>query len=390
MKKIAISIDEYIFETGGKYYGDNVGFDIVKRYADNFEQVRMIARIKHVDSNHLDMHNILLPWNNIDYCNVPFFNSMSGLVKNYKDISGQITEAIKGCDIALVRSPSLVGFLTLRKIGDLMPYALEVVANPYEMYKGYSGMQKIQSLIMHFIQKHFCKNAIGIAFVTKKSQQKIYEINKKKDNNTHYSSIELRRDFFYEKPFDHINVTDTAKPLIISHVANMIVGNLKGHKEVLQVAASLQKKGRKVKVMFAGDGPDVDYYKELAEKNDVDYQFLGFIDKNQLRELLQKSDFFLFPSKSEGLPKVLIEAMAVSLPCIASNVGGIPELLPTSSIFDSYDVDGMAQRILELASNKQKYMDNACLMYNTALEYESSVLALRREAFYRRLTEFAQ
>ena len=64
---IAISIDEYIFEAEGKFYGDNVGYDIVKRYADIFENIKLISRIKHVDANHLEMHNKLLTWDNVSY-----------------------------------------------------------------------------------------------------------------------------------------------------------------------------------------------------------------------------------------------------------------------------------------------------------------------------------
>ena len=386
---IAISIDEYIYETEGTFYGDNVGYDIVKRYADNFEKVNLITRVKHVDPEHLETHNKLLPWDNVHYCAVPFFNSIGDLIKNYGEIRQSIEKAIDGCQVALVRSPSLVGFMALRECGSKIPFGLEVVANPYEMFKGYAGLQKIQSLVMHFAQKHYCRKAAAISFVTKQSQQRIYEINKTKENNTHYSSIELKKEFFSDIPLKHDFFSNKSLPLRISHVANIITGNIKGHTEVIQVASNLIGQGLPVELTFAGDGPDVDYYKKMADEKGVKAEFVGFIDKKQLHELLATSDFFLFPSKSEGLPKVLIEAMSVSVPCVASNVGGIPELLPNESVFDSYDVDGMTRRIKELAFDKEMYIKDARLMYNTALEYESSVLAERRKSFYNKLKEFA-
>lgn len=384
---IAISIDEYIFETEGKFYGDNVGYDIVKRYADNFEHVRLITRVKHVTPDNLEMHNKLLPWENVEYCAVPFFNSIGGLVKKYGEIRKCVKETVKGCQVALVRSPSLVGFIALMSLDKNTPYGLEVVANPYEMYKGYKGLQKVQSIVMHYAQKHYCKKASALAFVTKYSQQRIYEVNKEKKFNAHYSSIELKKEFYNEFVSRNNFLDDKTVPVKIAHVSNIITGNIKGHQEVLDVASKLQQKGLRVEVTFAGDGPDVEKYKNIAAVNNIAVNFVGFIDKAQLRELLLNSDFFLFPSKSEGLPKVVIEAMAVSLPCIASNVGGIPELLPAESVFDSYDVDGMTNRILELASNKERYTENAHLMYNTALEYESSVLNERRRVFYKALKE---
>ena len=385
MKAIAISIDEYVYKTGGKYYGDNVGFDIVKRYAENFDEVHLISRVKQVDQNHLEKHDHLLPFPNIVYYDVPFFASLGDMVRNYTVINRMVDEALLGCDRALVRAPSILGFVVLRRLKKVFPFSLEVVANPYEMFKGYRGKYKILSLMMHFALKHYCKKATALAFVTKQSQQARYELNREMKNNTHYSSIELKKEFFSDIAIKHNIFSDSEEPLRITHVANIISGNIKGHKEVINVAEKLIQMGRKVIVCFAGSGPDVDYYRSMAVEKGVKAEFVGFIDKNQLRELLLDTDFFLFPSKSEGLPKVLIEAMALSVPSVASSVGGIPELLPVDNLFDSYDVEGMAKRIYELASDKEAYLEVAKLMYNTALEYESSVLSERRTAFYYQL-----
>lgn len=389
MKAVAISIDEYIFKANGQYYGNNVGYDIVKRYADNFETVHLISRVKQVDRENLEKHDHLLPFKNIVYYEVPFFTSIGELIRQRRQANQVVANAVKDCGCALVRVPSIIGFMVLQKFNTSLPYALEVVANPYEMYQGYSGKMKVQSLLMHYLLKWYCKHAKALAFVTKQSQQQRYEINKDRKINTYYSSIELKKEFFSDKFLKHDFFNDKTMPIKIGHVANVITGNIKGHKEVLQVADSIQKAGRKVELVFAGEGPDVDMYKKEAEDKGIKATFLGFIDKQQLHKMLLDLDFFLFPSKSEGLPKVLIEAMSVSIPCVASNVGGIPELLPNESVFDSYDVEGMTSRIKELITDKQEYIENAQLMYSTALEYESSVLAERRKCFYNKLKELA-
>ena len=56
--------------------------------------------------------------------------------------------------------------------------------------------------------------------------------------------------------------------------------------------------------------------------------FVGRISGHEeMFKFLKDCDLMVFPSKSEGLPRTLIEAMAVGLPCRSSNVEGIPELL---------------------------------------------------------------
>lgn len=383
MKTVAISTDEYIYEYGGVHYVDNVGYDIIKRYADNFEYVHLITRVKHVDNGELDLHNQRLEFDNVSCYDIPFFQGIGNLLASYGKLNKEIKKALAGCSAAIVRSPSILGFLVLNQIGKKIPYAMEVVANPYEMYLGYSGKLKVQSLLMHILLKKYCKRANALAFVTRNSQQKLYELNKYKENNTYYSSIELKKDFFSDCFLKH-DVSQVAEPLRITHVSNVITGDIKGHTEVLEIASKLVSKGRTVEVTFAGDGPDVPHFKRIAEQLGIgaNVHFIGYVNKQQLHSLLMESDFFVFPSKSEGLPKVVIEAMAVSVPCIASNVGGIPELLPQENLFACTDVDGMVKRITELSSDNEKYTKNAQLMYNTALEYESSVLNARRKKFY--------
>ena len=60
---------------------------------------------------------------------------------------------------------------------------------------------------------------------------------------------------------------------------------------------------------------------------------------------LKKNDVFIFPSKSEGLPRAVIEAMAVGLPCLSTPVGGIPELIDEEYLFDPLDEMGFTNAI---------------------------------------------
>ena len=84
-----------------------------------------------------------------------------------------------------------------------------------------------------------------------------------------------------------------------------------------------------VRLVIAGDGPDRQQLQELVEENNLADRvlFLGQISKPQVRALLEASDIFVLNSAYEGLPHVVLEAMAAGVPVIATDVGGTGEVI---------------------------------------------------------------
>jgi glycosyltransferase involved in cell wall biosynthesis len=76
---------------------------------------------------------------------------------------------------------------------------------------------------------------------------------------------------------------------------------------------------------------------------------------DSLRALLDAADVMVHPSQTEGMPRVIIEAMARALPCIATRVGGIPELLDTECLVPPGDCDAIARAIESLARAPARY-----------------------------------
>ena len=84
-----------------------------------------------------------------------------------------------------------------------------------------------------------------------------------------------------------------------------------------------------VRLLIVGDGEDRDKLKEIVDKSDLKecIHFVGKIQNEKIPEYMAKSDIFILPSLSEGLPVVILEAMASGLPIIATNVGGLPDII---------------------------------------------------------------
>lgn len=103
----------------------------------------------------------------------------------------------------------------------------------------------------------------------------------------------------------------------------------KGQAVLLDAIRLLAHQGRSVCATFAGDGPDRPRLEALAREYGVDRHvvFLGAVNPESVRELYATTDAFVLPSFAEGIPVVLMEAMAMEVPCITTVINGIPELI---------------------------------------------------------------
>ena len=102
-----------------------------------------------------------------------------------------------------------------------------------------------------------------------------------------------------------------------------------------------------LKVLVIGHANMYLLKKTIAPDIEKYFNFYGFLENyDTLKSKIQKSKIFVLPSVSEGMPNSLMEAMALEMPCIASNVGGIPDLI-------EHNVDGL---IFE-PKNPKKFAD---------------------------------
>jgi colanic acid/amylovoran biosynthesis glycosyltransferase len=115
-------------------------------------------------------------------------------------------------------------------------------------------------------------------------------------------------------------------------VTVLCVGRLvpeKGQSLLIEALGLLSNEAaRKVRLVIAGDGPDRDKLHRLAASVvSSEIVFTGSVNQTQLLSLYNDAEIFCLPSLAEGLPVVLMEAMAMELPVISTRVAGIPELV---------------------------------------------------------------
>jgi glycosyltransferase involved in cell wall biosynthesis len=137
----------------------------------------------------------------------------------------------------------------------------------------------------------------------------------------------------------------------------MVIGTVaklreeKGTRYLIESAAKVMDLHPKTNLLIAGDGPLMGDLKNLSEKHGIAdrVRFAGF--RNDIPVILSIIDRFVIPSITEGSPLALLEAMAMGKPIIATNVGGIVEILrdgETGLLVPSRDPEALAERIVHL------------------------------------------
>ena len=116
-------------------------------------------------------------------------------------------------------------------------------------------------------------------------------------------------------------------------------------------------------------------------------RFLGQLPAGDaVRAELDRADLFVLPSRTEGLPRAMVEAMARALPCIGSTAGGIPELLPAEDLLPPGDAAAQARKIREVVSDPGRMARMSARNLEKAEEYRDDALRERRVAFYQNIT----
>jgi glycosyltransferase involved in cell wall biosynthesis len=121
---------------------------------------------------------------------------------------------------------------------------------------------------------------------------------------------------------------------------------------ILQALATVPK----ATLRFVGDGPDRPALEKLAADLRLGDRvvFEGWKNQDQLREIYSRTHAFVFSSFAEGIPVVLMEAMAMAIPCIAPRITGIPELIRDGVeglLYSASDGAGLSVAIKRLVDN---------------------------------------
>ena len=237
---------------------------------------------------------------------------------------------------------------------------LKIFRNRARLVFHYHGeIVPIESL--GFINFHFSRLRLLTLFfdkivtVSKANERFLRALNIKKEVEVIYNGINLNHLTFRNKAECYREHNIPEGDFILTTISTLIPR--KGLDILLKASAKVIKTVGKVRLIIVGGGPLEGMCKQLARDLNIENQviFTGFLEEFPSK-ILASSDIYVSASNSESFGIVYAEAMAFGVPVVATNVGGIPEVVQnqvTGLLVPPKDENALAQAITTLLTNQQ-------------------------------------
>jgi len=363
----------------GNYYGNELNDKLVDRYLNFGDQVTFLVRLKKIQDSETKG---LMPFvnGNLTIIGVPDFASPVNFIKNISEVKKIIRREVINADVLVSRLPSLIGRVAIKKaLEEDKPYMVEVVGCPWDALYNHSFLGKVYAPFAYFLLKNQVKKSPYVLYVTTKFLQSRYPSD---GDTTGVTDVVLNPadEKVLEKRLNKIKGLKPNQILTIGTAAGYDV-KFKGQEFVIKAIAILKEKGVNFEYRPVGKGTG-NKLKELAKNLGVQERviFLGQLKHYEVFDYLDSVDIYIQPSKQEGLPRAVVEAMSRACPVIGSSTGGIPELIDDSMIFGKGNVKELVN-ILEKFS-KDTLIDQAIVNYTSAKKFETTIMDEKRLIFY--------
>jgi glycosyltransferase involved in cell wall biosynthesis len=254
------------------------------------------------------------------------------------------------------------------------PFLVEMVACVFDALWNYDWRGKLLAYPKYWNYQKISKESPFIIYVTTQFLQRRYPTNgialacsdvilKKADNAIIEKRLEL--------------IKSVKKPLKIVTVAAIDVP-YKGQADVINVLSQLNPED--FEYWIVGQGNPERLRRAIDNSKLKNIKILGSRRHNEVFDLLQKADLYIQPSRQEGLPRAVIEAMSVGLPALGTNIAGIPELLPQDCVYHPNDLNSLKNLFLNI--KKEQLEKWALLNFEKSKEFDSVHLDKKRKSFY--------
>jgi glycosyltransferase involved in cell wall biosynthesis len=395
--KALITLEDHLWRgTGGHLCVDGpAGYSAWSQLLDAFDEVVLLARVG--ESSGHSAGGALVAGPSVSVRGLPDYVGPAQYLLHLLELRSTVRRAVLECDAFILRVPGLVARLAWQEIKRVKKdYAVEVLGDPWDAFSPGTmpGLfRPVYRRIATQNLKNICRGAAAALYWNRSVLPRRYP-----QGNERYSAVSpslivlngcgsgelvAKRSRRADELSSSTRAGD-AKPLRIGFVGSF-AQLYKGPDTLLRAASLCLREGLDPKILFVGEGRYRPTMERLANKLSIwdKVEFLGQLKfGSAIFDFLDSIDLFVMPSRAEGLPRALLEAMARACPCIASNVGGIPEILAAEDLVPPNDHKALARKIMEVTADPQRMKTMSARNLARAKQFDPEVLREVRRAFY--------
>jgi glycosyltransferase involved in cell wall biosynthesis len=279
----------------------------------------------------------------VEFASLPDYNGLGHFALRLPKLVRVIWRGVTGADLYLLRLPEPLSLLAglrcvLQRqsfvtivVGDISTLARISLPRPIAM---------IAARPLVLLVRFLVRRAAGSIFVTQRVLQQSFPPPRQQPTLAR-SNVRLERFLLPQSR-------------VLSHDSRFLISigsqqsNVKGHDVAIEALARLRARDHRYHLTLLGDGRTQPELRALAARLHVSdaVEFRGHVSSaEEVRSALEEADLIVVPSRSEGLPRALLEGMATGLPAVATAVGGIVELLSPQCLVPIEDPHGLARAI---------------------------------------------
>lgn len=356
------------------FYGVHYNDEIIERYSYFGSTVSFLMRYQEIeDAEAIRYSKITHP--SFNFIDLPNFKSIKTYYKKANSIA-IIKKAVDDHDVIILRLPSAAGAIAFDYAKSInKPILIEMVACVYDALWNYDWRGKLLANYKLKKYQEILKNASHVLYVTSEFLQKRYPT---KGKSIGCSDVVLKDIDTTVLKKRLLKIENLQEPLVLGTVAAIDVP-YKGQADVINLIAKSNKKKLHYKIVGQGSPRKL---QNLVNQNQLqnEVQILGSLSHDQVFEFIDAIDLYIQPSKQEGLPRAVIEAMSRACPVIGSNIAGIPELINKAALFEAGNLDEINKKLLQIDKNtlRQWAVEN----FNKAAAFKRETLDVKRKHFY--------
>lgn len=327
----------------------------------------------------------------LSFVTLPNLSGIAAQLKNRRRARAELTKLIHQHDAVILRMPTQLGleaFYVARAAGK--PVAADLGGCTADGLRAYGTLKArlLAPISLMRVQKAISQMD-WVSYVTQEYLQRRYPA-ADGARTIGCSNVDLPPPDEAPLTLRHHRLDEKKRPLVFGTIGSLH-GHFKGVQHALPALALAKVSLPDFEYRVLGGG-DQEPWRSLVREHGLQEQV--FLDGTlpagkRVHEWLDAVDVYLQPSLREGVPRALIEAMSRGCPAIASDIAGIPELLPSEALHKAGNVPQLAE-LIQKAVSPQFIEEHSVRNWQRAQDFTSERLGAVRDEFWGAFAEEAR